>query len=235
LYQFDSVWTWGNPLLAPPKSDAAVFETFVFFKTMATVVQRNFWRTRRGWLRMLGHLNINEDHLIEIALLDREAKLLDMNPAKYIANRIRQSVSTVYRYLELIDMTIAAEVLPTDFGEKSNFVPLDSVDTSYKPSPEEIQRKRLSVPRICAAGMPGCVGTSISGNYPLCTVCAKHFPMDKQDTWAAHTKLWLLPEIRRIEAEHRQQVVNLLYEEHYGMVDKDVFEYAEYAVSGEAH
>lgn len=230
--KFDDVWTWGNPLLQPRQSDRAEFESFVFYKTMAKTVQRNFWRTLPAWQRMCDHMQVHEDHLVEIALLDREAKRLNFNPVKYIANRIDKSERTVYRYLELIDLTIAAEVLPTDFGEKSNFVALDSVKKEWKPSREDIQRKRMSIPRTCAAGMPGCAGTTISGLYPLCTSCSKHFPLDKQDKWEERTKEWLLPEIRRIRNEHYQQVVNILYEEHYSMVDGDVYEYAEYAVSG---
>ena len=232
LTRFDDVWTWGNPLLHPPQSNAAEFEGYVFYRTMATVVRRNFWKTRRAWLRMCDHMQVHEDHLIEIAMLDREAKELDMNPVRYIANRIGKSERTVYRYLELIDLTIAAEVLPTDFGEKSNFIPLDSVDTSWKPSAEMIQRKRLAVPRMCAAGMPGCSAYTASGNYPLCLSCSKHFPMDKQDTWEERTKQWLLPEIRRIENEHRNQVIEILYEEHHNMVSGDVQEYADFAASG---
>ena len=229
MNRFDEVWVWGNPLMQPPQSDRAAFESYVFYRTMAVVVQRNFWQTRRAWLHMCDHMQVHEDQLIEIAMLDREAKMLDLNPAKYIANRINKSERTVYRLLELIDLTIAAEVLPTDFGEKSNFVALDSVEKEWKPSSEEIQRKRMSIPRTCAAGMPGCANTTISGLYPLCTACAKHFPMDKQDEWPERTKEWLLPEIRRIRNVHYQQVVNILYEEHYGMMDGDVVEYAEYA------
>lgn len=233
LSKFDDVWTWGNPLASPPQSDAATFEAFVFFKTMSVVVRRNFWRTRPAWLRMCDHLQVHEDHLIEIAVLDREAKRLGFNPVKYIAIRIGKSERTVYRLLELIDLTIAAEVLPMDFGEKSNFIPLDSsVDTSWRPSAEMIQRRRLSVPRMCAAGMPGCAGTTASGQYPLCLSCSKHFPMDKQDTWEERTKKWLLPEIRRIENEHRNQVIEILYEEHHNMVSGDVQEYADFAASG---
>lgn len=227
--KFDDVWTWGNPLLQPPKSDAEHFETYVFYRTMATVIQRNFWRSRRAWLRILDHMQISEDHLIEVAILEREAKLQGINAAKYVANRINKSVDTVYRLFDLIDFEIASHILPMDFAEKSNFLPLDSVDTSWKPSAEDIQRKRLSVPRICAGGMPGCAETTISGNYPLCTVCAKHFPMNKQETWAQHTRDWLLPEIRRIEAEHRQRVIEILYEEHHNMVNQDVYEIAEIA------
>lgn len=233
--QFNDVWAWGNPLLSPPQSDAAEFESLVYYRVMAIVVQRQFWQSRRAWLKMLNHMEINEDHLIEIAVLDREAKWLNLNPVKYIANRIQKSERTVYRYLELIDLEIAAQVLPVDFGENSNFVALDSVERTWKPAPEDIQRKRMSIPRICAAGMPGCAGTTISGLYPLCTSCAKHFPMDKQDTWDERTKKWLLPEIRRIRNEHYQQVVNILYEERYDMVDGDVHEYAEYALSGTGH
>lgn len=230
--QFDDVWMWGNPLLSPPQSDAATFESFVFYRTMAIVVQRQFWQSRRVWLKMLGYLDVHEDHLIEIAMLDIEAKKLDHNPIKFIANRIGKSEDTVARYLRLIDLRVMAEALPTDFAEKSNFLALDSVEKDWKPLSEDIQRKRMSIPRICAAGMPGCAGTTISGLYPLCTSCTKHFPMNKQDAWPERTKEWLLPEIRRIRNEHYQQVVNILYEEHYNMVDDDVSEYAEYAVSG---
>ena len=179
---------------------------------------------------MLDHMETHEDELVEIALMEREAIDLKMNPAQYIANRINKSTDTVYRLFDLIDMRILSEVLKTDFAERSNFLPLDSVtETSWKPSAEMIQRKRLSVPRMCAAGMPGCSAYTASGNYPLCLSCSKHFPMDKQDTWDERTKKWLLPEIRRIENEHRNQVIEILYEEHNGMIDNDVYEIAEYA------
>lgn len=223
LTVWDDVWMWGNPLDEHPHSDARYFHGNTY-ALLRDVIKNEWLRTYALWRRDTIDSKTDKDELLEVMYYLREATGGKYkNVHDYIAARLGCSRQRVARLLLLISIDIFQE-------EKSNFGHIDQnmasisveTDTTWKPSETAIQRKKLSVSRICAYGDKGCTGESKSGKVPFCLSCHKK-ASHKFGLMTSYPE-WLLAEIERIRNEHYKLSVDACYEDHHGTISIDELE-----------
>lgn len=222
---FDSVWTWGDPMgtatypKGKPRSyaDALVGSQWL---NMRIVTRKEFYRTLYLWQDMLHRRNGDIDLLHKVLELDIEAKRLGItNVQEYIAEGIDRTRQAVSLYQQMIDMDAIQQELATNYLHNDEKLPSiydGSEATNWQPSEKEIRKKRVSIPRMCAAGYDGCKGDTRHGKIAICYSC--HVKVVNEGRGMPE---WLLEEMRRIERDHRKETINACYEDHYGTISID--------------
>lgn len=74
LYQFDSVWAWGNPLLTENRTFAGSLENHTSYKLLATVTRNMFYVTYNAWLQELFRAELTIDNILQMMRLYSEAQ-----------------------------------------------------------------------------------------------------------------------------------------------------------------
>jgi len=180
------------------------------------VVDKEFGRTLTLWYQDCIQLKTDKDELLKVLALEHEAKRLNIQDIQeYIAVRIERSQPTVSRLLELISLAYTHNELTISeyLGDNVAFIG-DGEEISWKPSRKEIERKKKSIPRICAGSFDGCKGESGNGALPLCKPC--HQKALSQYGSSFMFPDWLQSEINRIRREHYELVKDACYKDYYG-------------------
>ncbi len=147
-----------------------------------------------------------------------EAIHCDQAPVTYVADKLGISVPGASKLLK------RAKVLT--FGDFVHYVSSSQYKLSdWSPSAQEIKAMMKSKPRICAY----CGGKTYDGSVPLCFTCHSQLQSLREEVWDERTRKWLIPEIRRIENEHRQWAVDACYKAYYRTHDRDISEIEEFA------
>lgn len=142
-----------------------------------------------------------------------EAIHCDEPPVKYVAEKLGIDKSNASRLLKRAKIATFADFVHYIY------------DSAYKmddwsPDPKQVKVMMKSKPRICAY----CGGQTYDGSVPLCFTCHSGLKTLREEAWDARTRGWLVPEIRRIENEHRAWAIDQLYKNHYGVVSSDEYE-----------
>jgi hypothetical protein len=74
LYQFDSVWAWGNPLLSENRTFAGSLENHTSYRLLATVTRNMFYTTYNAWLQELFRAELTIDNILQMMRLYAEAQ-----------------------------------------------------------------------------------------------------------------------------------------------------------------
>jgi len=222
---WDDCWMWGSePLVKHPHSDARYFHG-VSDTLLRKIIDREWIRTYSLWRRDMIAIKTDENELLEVMALFIEAHQGNYkNVQDYIAVRIGCSQPRVSRLLRMINIDIFLDEMNNYeyINQNMAFISSEAIDSTWKPSEKVIQRKKLSMPRICAGGFEGCTGDSTSGKIPLCLPCHKKASQD-YGLMISYPH-WLLAEIERIRNEHYKATVDACYEDHHGTMSIDELE-----------
>jgi hypothetical protein len=137
----------------------------------------------------------------------------DLPPVTYVAEQLGIRVNSASELLKRAKIRT--------FGDFVHYI-YDSVYKldDWSPNPKQVKAMMKSKPRICAY----CGEQTYDGSVPLCFSCHSRLGSLREETWDARTRGWLMPEIRRIENEHRVWAIDQLYKTHYGTVSEDEYE-----------
>lgn len=91
---------------------------------------------------------------------------------------------------------------------------VDNSTVQWCPTEAQIKAQMARMDRICA----GC-GRSVAGRYAVCWQCGETYGRVREEWQVSKdphkpAPLWLLQEARRIDAQHRRDAINALYELH---------------------
>jgi hypothetical protein len=136
-----------------------------------------------------------------------EALRRGLNAAKYVALKLGIAVVSAYQLLQRADFRAKMHT----FSGFVQSISKDAAQNTWTPSRSQVQRQMASMPRLCAgSGTEGCHDHT-RGDYALCWSCLRKYGL--RGEWEDNGYSWLLPEARRIEAEHRKAAINALYED----------------------
>ena len=93
---------------------------------------------------------------------------------------------------------------------------------NWYPSKKEIEHKAASIPRMCAVGHKGCKGETRNGKVAICYNC--HVKLKTESPFSLLPD-WIVSEEKRIRREHYKEAVNACFEDYYGTVSIDEYEY----------
>lgn len=224
LTLWDNCWMWGDPFAeGGAQSDARYFygNTYALLRE---VVKNEWVRTYSLWRKDTLDSRTNVDELLEVVYYLKEATDGQYkNVHEYIATRLGTSRQRVARLLKFVSIEIYLEETSLFGHIRQNMASIsEAPDIMWKPSEKEIQRKKLSVARICAAGFDGCLGDSKSGKVPLCLPC--HTKASQEYGLMLKYPEWLLAEIERIRNEHYKAACDACYEDYHGTMSIDELE-----------
>jgi hypothetical protein len=218
LYQFDSVWAWGNPLLAENRTFAGSLENHTSYKLLATVTRNMFYVTYNAWLQELFRAEVTIDHLLDMMRLYAEASrnLHYTNDIKaYIAHRLNCDEQRVSRMLLFVDVAEVLENLTLLQPEmKKEYIPIREQSRFRAPTSAEVQKTMTSITHPCAAGFEGCCG-DIKGRFAICSRCYKELGSYIETEWDDLTRKWLPAEVRRIRKQWQKDARNAWYQQQY--------------------
>lgn len=219
LYQFDSVWAWGNPLLAENRTFAAALENHTSYMMLATVTRNMFYVTYNAWLQELFRAELTIDNILEMMRLYAEASRnhrITKDIKAYIAQRLHCDEQRVTRMLLFVDVPEVLENLTLLQPEvQKGYVVNKGQPTKYPaPTSQQIDKLMTSIYHPCAAGFEGCVG-DMTGRFAICSRCYKHLGSHIEAEWDDLTRKWLPAEIRRIRSVWKKEARNMWYQQQY--------------------
>jgi hypothetical protein len=163
-----------------------------------------FLAARRGFDTVHKAFTTRQERAVAYAI---EALRMGKLATRYVAEKLGIGIRAAQRLLKRADY----EAKMFAFGRYVQSVSKDVAQNLWTPKPEHIKRQMAAMPRICAgSGTEGCHGHT-RGDYALCWSCLQKYGL--RGEWEDSGVSWLLPEARRIEAEHRKAAINALYED----------------------
>jgi hypothetical protein len=180
-------------------------------------------------LFMIAYNNLDEDQVLlterqeQAVNLARQAMVSGEPPVKYVSAHLGIDKSNASRLLKRAGFKLEIATFDDLFAV---YVDGDS-ETTWSPTEQQIQAQKAKMTRECAAsGTPGCKGTT-RGRFALCLPCSQHYGALREDWLTSRHKhepapTWLLAEARRIDAQHRKDAINALYQAHVVYEDERV-------------
>ena len=176
---------------------------------------------------MIAYQNLDEEQTLlterqeQAVRLARQAMVSGEPPVKFVSAHMGIDKSNASRLLKRAGFKLEIAT----FDDFLHVYVDDDVVTTWTPSEQQIKAQMAKLTRECAAsGTPGCKGTT-RGRFALCLPCSQHYGGTREEWLESKHKhepapTWLLSEARRIDAQHRKDAINVLYQSHTGYDDE---------------